>query len=107
MLPLAQVVRLVALTLATALALPGNWHDGADVGRDRPGRQRIGPTMIVWGSGLAAGLVETITPSTLGNHKIWRITHYSQDPTTTSVTMNLHQRQHARRLGSKFWKCGA
>lgn len=41
--------------------------------------------MIVYGIGLAAGQVRTITPAMFGGHKIWRITDYLQDPTTTKV----------------------
>jgi hypothetical protein len=45
------------------------------------GSGSIHPTMILWNT----GLVETITPATLGNRKTWRITHYPQDPTDSEI----------------------
>jgi hypothetical protein len=43
--------------------------------------KQIRPTMILWNT----GLVETITPALLGRRKVWRITHYSHDPTDTKT----------------------
>jgi hypothetical protein len=37
---------------------------------------QIHPAMILWNT----GLVETITPASLGDKQTWRITHYPQDP---------------------------
>ena len=37
--------------------------------------------MILWNT----GLVETITPATLGNRKTWCITHYPQDPADSKI----------------------
>jgi len=52
--------------------------------------------MLVWNVGLDEGkgpepLVETITSATLGERQVWRVTHYSQDPSSeTSNDFDLY-----------------
>jgi hypothetical protein len=53
--------------------------------RDNTATDKIRPAMILWGGGIAAGMIETITPATLGNRKTWRITHYPEDPAANKV----------------------
>jgi hypothetical protein len=47
--------------------------------------KEIRPAMILYGAGIADGMITTITPASLGSRKTWRITDYSQDPASSKV----------------------
>lgn len=47
---------------------------------------QIAPAMLVWGTGIAAGQITTITQASFGNRKTWRVTDYAQDPAAEKVS---------------------
>ena len=52
--------------------------------------EAIRPATLLWNVGInnpagVSQMLEAITPAIVGGQKSWRVTHYSQDPTTSSV----------------------
>jgi hypothetical protein len=78
-----EMVLPVVLLFTIAATTDGRTNHPGAAERNHIGSDRVRPAMILWGTGAAAGLVETITPATFGSRKTWRIVHYPQDPTVT------------------------
>jgi hypothetical protein len=76
-----RIALLLIVSLTIAAALDGRTDCSGRTPENHAASDQIRPAMILWGAGIAAGLVETITPAMLGSRKTWRITHYPQDPT--------------------------
>jgi hypothetical protein len=79
-----RIARLVTLCWMICLAVCGMSAQSKQPTNVKQS-QSIRPAMILWGTGAAAGTVETITPAVLGTRKTWRITHYPQDPTSGDI----------------------
>lgn len=80
-----RIALLLIFSLTVATTLDGRTDDPGRAAGNHVASDQIRPAMILWGAGIAAGLVETITPAMLGDRKTWRITHYPQDPTAQKI----------------------
>ena len=77
---------MMAMRVAGLLTLVSLVAPALSTQSNRPGKAEtpppeIHPTMILW----KTGLVETITPATLGDRNTWRVAHYPQDPSESKT----------------------